>query len=330
MEDGMVVNPLGNLKAKKIIFADFAVGRYETLIRWLKKDGIHCEVFTDPSKFMSRMMEDPFDICVVNLLVGGIGPFQLIHTLRESSCHPDIKIIVVSKQVHKLNIQNTIQAGANDFVAEPFENENMYHRILYHLTPKTVVDLTRYEQPVAGEKNREYIKLLLDATELLSRTPRGQEHVTFLKILQDIALLLGSNRTSLIIVDEKSHSGLVLATSDNPNFHDFPIALSKYPEILHVMNTGNIVLVEDVSQNLLTKRISETVREIVIGSLMVYPVRFQGDIVGVLQIRRSKATELPSMEILRGIQAIANILAAQSNIRALLRRIYKDYALKIG
>jgi CheY-like chemotaxis protein len=302
--------------------------KYDTVSKWLKKDGVHVDSITDPPRFLATITEQAYDVAIINLLVGGMGPFELIKAVRATSKNPDLKIIVISRQVHKVNIQNTIKAGANDFVADPFENENLFHRILYHLAPKQIIDPYGYEATVATDEAWPFINLHLEATEMLSRTARGEEHKTFLEVLRDTAELLQSNRSSLIIVEQASNTGVVLATSDDPNFYDFPISLHKYPEILHVMHSGNFVLIEDVSQNALTHRINETVKSILIGSLMVFPVRFQGEVTGVLTVRRPKATELPSMQVLRVLQAIANTMAAHSNIKSLLRRIYKDYSDK--
>src|SRR5690606_27221409 len=144
----------------------------------------------------------------------------------------DIRIIVISRQVQRVNIQHSIRVGANDFVVDPFENENLYHRVLYHLTPKQELDPFGYEGQEISRESFPFLNLLLQATEALSRTPWGNEHGAFLQILQGVAGLLHSNRSSLIIVDPECDSGVVLASSDDPDFYDFPISLHKYPEIL--------------------------------------------------------------------------------------------------
>jgi transcriptional regulator with GAF, ATPase, and Fis domain len=170
-----------------------------------------------------------------------------------------------------------------------------------------------------------FLNVLLEATETLSRTAPEKISAAFYEILCHIARLLVSNRTSLMITDEETDSAVVLATSDDPKFSDFPVVLSKYPEVLDVIHSGSFVLIDDVSKNALTNQINDSVKTISIGSMMVFPIRYAGEMVGVLTVRRSKASDLPSMDSLRVLQALANILAAHSNMKAALRRIYKDY-----
>lgn len=312
---------------RKVIFADFAVVKFNSVINWLKSENIVAEAVTDTAKFLSAISEHPFDVCVVNLVLGGVGPFEMLSNVRKMSRNPDIKIIVTSRQNHRTNIQNSIRAGANDFVTEPFEPENLHNRLLYHLTPKQVIQLQTIEPDpkTLSAESMPYVHLLFQAIELLCATERGQEHAAFFKILSDVAKLIDSNRTSLIIVDAETDSGVVLASSDDEKFIDFPISLNKYPEIQHVMNAGNFVFIEDTSRNQMTQKLNETVRTISIGSLMVFPVRFANDVVGVLNIRRSKATELPALETMRLLQMLANTMAPHSNIKAMLRKIYKSF-----
>jgi CheY-like chemotaxis protein len=317
-------------KPFRVLFADFAVVKYNPVINILKEKDVVCEGVTDPPKFIEKIHNEFYDLAVVNLLLGGIGPFELIKSVRQNSMNSDIRIIVVSRQVQKANIQNTIKAGASDFVADPFEVENLSQRILYHLGPKKILDPSGFEDKKLGGVAYGPLCLLLEATEELSRMDRGKEHATFLKILQNVAKEVDSNRTSLIIVEPESSTGVVLASSDDPNFYDFPIALNKYPEILHVMHSASFVLIEDVARNSLTQKINDKVKSIPIGSLLVFPVRFQNEVTGVLTIRRPRAQEVPPIEVLRVLQAIANTLAAQSNVKALLRKLYKEYSPKTG
>lgn len=312
---------------KRLIIGDLAPVKFDLLIKWLSKEGIETEAVTDPHELLTRLEAASFDVCIVNLLLAGTGPSKLISDIKKRSRNPEVKIVVVSKQVQRVNVENVIRAGAHDFIAEPFENENAYYRVLYHLAPKTVIETLGFEGGDEGE-HKEYVRLILQAVETLSRVDRESAHESILEVLQNLASIIGSNRTSLIVVDRETSSGVVLASSDDPNFRDFPINLSKYPEVLHVVNTGTIVLVDDVSRNDLTKGIRDSVRSISIGSIMVFPVRFQSDVIGVLTVRRAKAAELPPMGVLSILQALANVLAAHSNTRMLLRKIYSDFPQK--
>ena len=102
-----------------------------------------------------------------------------------------------------------------------------------------------------------------------------------------------------------AETGVVLASSDDPSFNNFPLMLSKYPEIQHVMFSGKFVLIPDVKYHNLTSQIENQVKSIPIGSLMVFPVRYQNEVIGVLTIRRPRASGIPSMTQLRILQAIA-------------------------
>jgi CheY-like chemotaxis protein len=311
--------------AKNILFADFAVVKYNNLIELLKKEGMKTSTVTTEKLFLDHLAAESFDLCVLNLLLSGIGPFELIRSVRAKSRNPDIKIIVISKQVQKLNIQNTIKAGANDFVADPVDDESLHNRILYQLTPKKVIENLGVQNLAIGKEALPVLEVMLEATTALSRTEASGISRVFYEILGKVGTLLGSNRTSMMIVDEEHNAGVVLASSDDPKFCDFQVVLSKYPEVLDVVHSGNFILIDDVSKNQLTQQINESVRSISIGSMMVFPVRYANEVVGVLTIRRAKASDLPSMETLHVLQALANTVAAHANIKASLRRIYRDF-----
>ena len=321
---------MDNKGSKNIIFVDFPVIKFRAVIDMLKRNSIHGEAVSDVERLLSIISLESYDACVINLLLGRMSPFKLIKSILNKSTNRNIKIIVVSRQVHKLNIQNSIGAGAHDFIADPFDNEDVYNRILYHLTPKRILPTEGYEKKELTPGNLSAVNVMLDSVEILSRGTKNQEHETFYKVLQSVATFLGSNRTSLVVVDPEKSTGVVLASSDDPKFFDFQIDLNKYPEILHVLNTGDFVLIDDVSSSTLTKKINEQVKSIQIGSVMVFPVRFQNEVTGVMTVRREQASELPALQVLRTLQAIANTLAAHTNVQAALRRIYKDYVVKVA
>lgn len=310
--------------AKKIIVGETVISKYSVLSDWLKKEGVMMESTNESEQLLGKLGREHFDLCLVNWLLGGLGPFELIRKIKEESLNKEIKIMVISRQVQRVNIQNAISVGAHDFVAEPFENEGLLKRILYHLSPQQVIASSVYEDTHLDKEDLEWVNLALEVGEKLSRAERGKEHGVLYDALTRIGNLLGSNRTSLVIADVSQESGVVLASSDDPNFHDFPIYLNKYPEIQHVVYSGNFVLIPDVRNNLLTHEIKKKVKSIPIGSLMVFPIRFHNEVIGVLTIRRPRASEIPSNNKLRVLQSIANLMAAHSNIQVLLRKIYRD------
>lgn len=314
-----------SFSGKRVLFVDTAKAKYVGLTNRLTKDGIVCDSTGDSSGFLSKLRDEHFDLCILNLMVAGMGPNELISSVRTNTRNRDLKVVILTKQVHTLNIRNAIRAGANDFIVDPFEEEGVYHRIHYHLTPKRIIDLDSLTDDGSAVPN-EYTRLILDSIEALSHAKKDAEQAAFVKVIQRVAAVAGSNRTSLIIVDSASNSGLVLASSDDPNFCDFQISLTKYPEILHVMSTGQFVCVSDVNTNQLTNQISQKIKDIPVGSMMVFPVLFRDEVIGVLSVRRPERSEIPAAMELKALQALANTLAAYSNIRASLRKLYKEFA----
>ncbi len=316
------------ISPKKVWFCDFAPAKYDSLIKTLNENNINTQKFTNSELLLKALEKESADICVFNLLVGGMVPYEIVEKIKTSSKNQDMRLIVVSKQTSRINTQNAIKAGANDYVLDPFDNKDFFNRILYHLTPKKVIDPLNYEGSKMVGEEWPYINLLLETVEMLSKTVRGEEHNSFFKIVSSIAKLLNSNRTSFLVIDEENKSGFVLASSDKPDLHDFPISLLKYPEVLHVINSGHFVLIDDISQNPLTRNLGKQLKNIEIGSMMVLPLTFEGNIIGALSIRKTSRTELPPMHVIRILQAIANIVAGYSNRVYLLKKLYRTHTSK--
>ncbi|MFM8270621.1 MAG: response regulator, partial [Pseudomonadota bacterium] len=279
---------------RRVILGELSATKYTVLSDWLKKDNVIMEFANEAERLMEMLSKERYQLCMVNWLLGGIGPFELIRKIRSSSLNPDIRVMVISRQVQKINIQNAINAGAHDFLAEPFENEIVLKRVLYHLTPQSTMDASEYEdRKLMNGDDLGLMNLFLEVCEKLSRSERGTEPHALHEAVSKISQIMGSNRTSLVVADVGQSQGVVLASSDDPSFHNFPISLDKYPEIQHVVFSGKVVLIPDVNTHMLTHDINKNVRTIPIGSLLVFPVRYQNEVIGVLTIRRPRASEVP-------------------------------------
>lgn len=191
------------------------------------------------------------------------------------------------------------------------------------MVSKQVLETPERKPIHCSEETVEWLQALLDTTEILSRTPKHKTHDSLYKILNLISEKLKSNRTSLIAVDTLQNSAVVLASSDDALFRDFPVALDAYPEIQHALATGKVVLIDDVAKNSLTSSSMKHVKTIDIGALMVFPIWHRDEMTGVLLVRR-QAKSLPQTETVRITQAIANTMAVHSNMKVLLRRLYKE------
>ena len=174
-------------QVQKILVGDLAAAKFSVLTSWLKKEGIAVDFFNQFEMLLEKVKEESYELCLINWLLGGTGPFEIIRKIRENSKNTQIKIVVVTRQVQKINIQNAIKAGAQDFVAEPFENELLLKRLLYHLAPQDTIDADAYEfNPIQAPVDVEPVNLLVEVCEHLSHAERGTESVVLHEVLSKV------------------------------------------------------------------------------------------------------------------------------------------------
>ena len=209
-----------------VVFADPAPTRFQPVIDKLVESDISAENILNLKDLYQRVAETPFNVCLVNLLIGDCGPFELIGQLKQKSKNPNINIIVVSRQKQRVNVYNAIHAGASDFVGEPFSTEAILSKIAYHLRPKKIIAIDGIESNWNVHGTEPFIELLLESSEVLSKTPSSKSGDVMFDIMQKLARLLNSNRTSLIAA-EALEQGFVIASSDEFNYRDQPLELEK-------------------------------------------------------------------------------------------------------
>jgi transcriptional regulator with GAF, ATPase, and Fis domain len=79
--------------------------------------------------------------------------------------------------------------------------------------------------------------------------------------------------------------GVVLASSDKKNIAGLELDLKKYPEIQLVVNTGKIVVIDNLEESRALSKIKNELKEIVFNSMVVCPIYYHHKAFGVLSMR---------------------------------------------
>jgi DNA-binding response OmpR family regulator len=257
---------------------------------------------------LKDIIEKPPRLLLTNLVLYNGSGVQVLDVLQKI---PDrfkhTKVLVVSSFATKENIRECFKRGAKDFLITPFPPENLFPRLIYHLQEKKEIGNQDLEQgagkdSTATSHEKLVLSLLLDGLNTVATG--GDGHATLYKLTKHIERIVSVNRASCLLAEPGGETATVLASNDDPNLFGLRLSLGKYPEISHVLNTGLIVIVDDISKNPLTQDIQNQVKTIRISSIMVLPVKFNGECIGVFSLRSSEAANPFTVDVARLCQGI--------------------------
>ncbi|MFO0725454.1 MAG: PAS domain S-box protein [Myxococcota bacterium] len=133
------------------------------------------------------------------------------------------------------------------------------------------------------ELERRDLAALLELSHTLSDT--GDIEGTLYHIARQVAEVMGSERCSIMLLDDHATSAFVVAASDDPKIGGHELSVAHYPEIAEVLRTKEPLIIDDVSRAPLFDAVRERIRGKPVGSTVLFPV-VQGDkVVGVIHVR---------------------------------------------
>ncbi len=188
----------------------------------------------------------------------------------------NIPILILTARDSNDQMIAGLDAGADDYLGKPFQQEVLKARIRAHLRTKALFE--------ALEQFRRDQEIVLDVMRETTST------LNILSVLhtvtKKIANYLNLSRCSVIHVDEEKGHGLVMASSDAAEIGGHCIYLDKYPEINKVLETMETLVIENVDTDQLMAGIKVPLSY---QSLMVVPMTFRDELIGTLLLRASKS-----------------------------------------
>ncbi|MCB0384874.1 MAG: response regulator, partial [Bdellovibrionales bacterium] len=153
------------------------------------------------------------------------------------------EVIVLSGHNVQSNVRMSLELGATDYVVKPFRYEDMLQRLVFHCRKNRIVkDISALK-----DKNVDEGTLLLHLTDLVLRAAIASDPIPEIafNLTRMVALKLGGVRCSVVQVVDHEH-GIVVTSHDDRNARGIELDLNKYPEIVHVYNTGLMVAIENL------------------------------------------------------------------------------------
>jgi len=180
--------------------------------------------------------------------------------------------------------------------------------------PDSIGPLEAFESILYSLDKRDLIRIL-EVIQIFSTilSPRLALHTLLKKIME----ILQVSHCSMILLDREQETGTVAISHEDPDFEGVSIALGDYPEILRSLQTGNITVVENPAKDPLMHSLKkEQMSRIKDISIMVLPWLFQGQVFGVLLVRKQMSEDGFTIREVRICQLMVRMVLGA------LRRMY--------
>ena len=109
---------------------DFALNKIVKLS--LQNRGFFVDSFTDGYKAIDVIVNNKYDLYILDLNVLGFDGHKVLEFIRRENLN--VPIIMISAEIDIENIKKSYTLGCNDYIKKPFDFEELFLRIQYHLS----------------------------------------------------------------------------------------------------------------------------------------------------------------------------------------------------
>ncbi len=177
------------LLPSRILVVDDNASNRDLLKRRLERQGHAVVLAENGSSALALVREEPFDLILLDLLMPDINGFDVLSTLKSDPALKEIPVIMVSALNEIDSIVRCIEAGAEDYLAKPFDRVLLRARIGSSLEKKRLRDREREaSEALRVEKERsEQLLLNILPAPIVERLKSGEtviaDHLSNVTIL---------------------------------------------------------------------------------------------------------------------------------------------------
>src|SRR5271165_3233399 len=148
MPEAAVSRVLGSrdetVSAGSVLIIDDEAAIRESLQTLLEIEGYEVETATDGVEGLARLAERPFDLVLLDFALPERNGIEILQDIRERDS--ELAVIMITAYGTVENAVNAMQAGANNFIQKPWDNEKLLADI------RTAVGRRRAEEEVVHLK----------------------------------------------------------------------------------------------------------------------------------------------------------------------------------
>ena len=139
---------------------------------YLEINGFETEIISNGQKALAAILENRFDLVLLDLMLPGCDGYEICHKVRE---RVDIPILMVTARVESGDKIHGLDLGADDYIAKPFDPAELVARVKAHLN--RYARLTGASRDAAHEEE----SLEVGALRILPRSRKVYKNGTEIK-----------------------------------------------------------------------------------------------------------------------------------------------------
>ncbi len=175
-------------------------------------------------------------------------------------------------------IAGALSDSYDDFVADADNELEIISRATANLrAARGLAQLNRQRRDAA---------LLLELTQTLASSLDMQ--LILHTVSRLIAEVIALERCSIVLLDPNDDDAIVVAASEDRGVRDLHIRLQNYPELKRCVEAAAPVLIEDVTNDPLLAKVSESLVGRGVRTMALFPIVYEEAVTGVLFLRSSK------------------------------------------
>lgn len=275
----------------------------EKLGRILSAQGYTMSYAEDRPAALENAREWP-DLILLDLDLHLDDGFAVLRELKKDGALNSIPILAVLSQTNRNLISKLVKLGVDDVLLRPYTDDELVMRVRSYLkVSHCQLDL---------KLERQDHEMMLELTRTLTSTLDTKE--ILFKVASRLTAILDVDRCSIVLMEGDSKSAYVLVASEDRGVRNIHLELAKYPEIQRVVNTRSHLLIGNVAQHPLTGPLKDIFSSKKIQSLILFPILFENQLIGVLFMRSMHSRETLSTreELIARIVANATAVALRN------------------
>lgn len=226
----MQLNPLLLLATEETALA-------RTLSWILKENGYDIVTAQGGPQLTERLDQEEFDLLIIDLGGTDADTMKRLSQVRGDARFKDVPLFVITDPDFDTTTLIPFGLSLTDVVQRPYQIRELLSRIKAHLRTGRQLNKARAEV----RSRTEMVAILKEVTATVN--PDEIYQILVRRVAQGLRIA----RCSVVLAAPGAAEGTVVAAYENPTLRDLRVELSKYPEILRALETGETVMVGDVN-----------------------------------------------------------------------------------